>query len=134
MLGDGGDNQPPPSHAWGGCLITDILQEPWPEDCITKAVVLSPGEAIPNFSRHSRNERLPYCRARNIEFGLGAPFNWARKPTQTEALRKNMQEGCHTMTEAVVEKKTKPEGQGHHRKRQGTPVLQLWPMTSRRGC
>ena len=30
----------------GGCLITNILQEAWPEDQITEAVVLSPGEAI----------------------------------------------------------------------------------------
>ena len=42
MLGDGGGDQPPSSHALGGCLITDILQA-WPEDWITKAVVLLQG-------------------------------------------------------------------------------------------
>ena len=74
MLGDGGGNQPPPSHAWGECLITNILQEAWLEDQITKATVLSPGEANLFFGRYSRNEGLPYCRARDIEFGLGGPF------------------------------------------------------------
>ena len=39
MLADGGGNQLPPTHAWGGCLITDILQEAGPEDLITKAIV-----------------------------------------------------------------------------------------------
>ena len=43
MLGDGGGNHPPLSHVWGGCLITDILQEAWMEDQITEAMVLSPG-------------------------------------------------------------------------------------------
>ena len=62
-LGDRGGDQPPPSHVWGGCLITDILQEAWPEDWTTKAVVLSPREAILFFGRHSKNEGLPYQRA-----------------------------------------------------------------------
>ena len=68
MLGDIGGDQPPPSQAWGGCLITNILQEAWPEDWITEAMVLSLGEAILFFSRHSRNEGLPYHRARDVEF------------------------------------------------------------------
>ena len=109
MLGDRGGNQPPLSHAWGGCLITNILQEAWPEDCITKAVVLSPDEDILFFSRCSKNEVFPYCRTRKIEFGLEGPFNWARRVAQIEALRKTMQEGCHA---TVVEKKTKARGSG----------------------
>ena len=112
MLEDGGGNQPPPSHAWGGCLITNILQKAWPDECITEAVVLSPGEAILFFSRYSRNEGLPYCWARNIEFSLGGPFNWARRPTQIGALRKAMQEGGCTIIEAVVEKKMKARRPG----------------------
>ena len=75
MLGDGGGDQPPPSHAWGGCLITNILQQDWLEDWITEALVLSPGEAILFFGRYSRNEGLPYCRVRGVEFGLGSPIN-----------------------------------------------------------
>ena len=68
---------PPSCHAWEGGLITDILQEAWPDDCITEAMVLSPGAAILFFGRHSRNEGLPYQKARGIKFGLGGPFNWA---------------------------------------------------------
>ena len=105
MWGEGGGDQPPPSHAWGGCLITNILQEAWLEDWITKAVVLSPGEAILFFGRHSRNEGLPCHRARGIEFGLGSQFNWARRPAQIEASMKSVQEGCCAIVEAVVEKK-----------------------------
>ena len=112
MLGDGGGDQPPPSHAWRGCLITDILQEAWLEDQVTEAMALSPGEAILFFSRCSRNEGLPYCRARNVEFGLGGPFNWAGRPTQIEYLRKTMQEGCCVIIKAVVEKKMKTRGPG----------------------
>ena len=112
MLGDGGGDQLTPSHACGECLIANILQEAWPEDQITKAMVLSPGETILFFGRCSRNEGLPYCRARNIEFGLGGPFNWARRSTQIEASRKIVQ-GCqHTIIEAVVEKKTKAREPG----------------------
>ena len=90
MLGDEGSNQPPPSHAWGGCLITNILQEAWPEDWRTEAIVFPPGEAILFFSRCSKNEGLPYCRARNVDFGLGGPFNWSGKSVQIEASRKTV--------------------------------------------
>ena len=119
-LGDRGGDQSLLTHVWGGCLITDILQEAWPEDQITEAVVLSPEETILFFSRHSRNERLPYYRARNVEFGLGGLFNWAGRPAQIEASRKTVQEGCHTIIEAVIEKKMKarvpgqPWGRARH--------------------
>ena len=112
MLGDGGGDQTPPSHVWGGCLITDILQEAWLEDQITKATVLSPREAILFFSRCSKNEGLPYCRARNIVFGLGDPFNWAGRSTQMEASWKTMQKGHHAILKAVVETKMKARGPG----------------------
>ena len=112
MLGDGGGDQPPPSHIWGGCLITDILQDSWPEDWKTKTIVLPPGEAILFFRRHSKNEGLPYHRERNIEFGLGGLLNWARRSVQIEALRKTMQEGHCTILGAVVEKKMKAWGPG----------------------
>ena len=107
MLGDGGDDQPPLSHAWGGCLITDILQEAWLKDWITEAMVLSPGETILFFSRHSKNKGLPYHRARNVEFSLRGLFNWAGRSAQIEASRKTMQVVCHAILEAVVEKKMK---------------------------
>ena len=75
-------------------------------------MVLSPGEAILFFGRHSRNEGLPYCRARDVEFCLRGPFNWARRPTQIEALMKTMWEGHHAIVEAVVEKRMKARGPG----------------------
>ena len=81
-LEDGEGDQPQLPHARGGCLITDILQEAWPEDGITKAVVLSQRKAILFFGRCSKNKALPYCRARNIAFGLGGPFNWAGRSVQ----------------------------------------------------
>ena len=110
MLGDGGGDQPSPFHVWEGGLITDILQEAWVEDHITKAMVWSPGEAILFFSRQSKNEGLPYHKARDVEFGLGGPFNWAGRSVQIEALRKTMQEGCCAILKAVVEKKMKSRG------------------------
>ena len=112
MLGDRGSDQPPPPHVWKGGLIIDILQEAWLEDCITEAMVLSPGEPILFFSRCSKTEGLPYCKAREIEFGLGGPFNWAERSVQIEALRKTMQEGHCTILEAVVEKKMEASGPG----------------------
>ena len=112
MLGDGGGDQPPPSHAWAGYLITNILWEAWPEDWITEAVVLSHGEAILFFVRCYRNEGLPYHRARYVEFCLGCPFNWVRGPAQIEASIKIVQEGCHVIIEALVEKKTKARKPG----------------------
>ena len=93
-------------------MITNILKEAWPEDQITEAVVLSPGEAILFFGRCSRNEELTYHRARNIEFGLGGPFYWAGRPAQIEASRETVQEGCHATVDAVVEKKMKARGPG----------------------
>ena len=102
----------PTIHVWGGCLITNILQEAWLEDWITKAMVWSPWKAILFLDRHSKNEGLPYCRARNIEFGLGGLFNQAGRSTQIEASRKAMQEGCCVILEAVVEKKIKARGPG----------------------
>ena len=111
-LGDRGGDQPPPPHAWEGGFIPDILQGAWPDNDITRAMVLSPGEAILFFGKHSKNEGLPYCKARGIEFGLGGPFNWAGRSVQIEALRKTVQEGHHAILEAVVEKKTKATGSG----------------------
>ena len=110
MLGNGRGDQPTLPHAWEGGLNTDILQEAWSEDCITKAVVLSPGAAILFFDRHTKNEGIPYCMARDVKFCLGGPFSWARRSVQIEASRKTMQEGHHAILEAVVEKKTKVRG------------------------
>ena len=112
MLGDRGGDQPPLPHVWEGGLITDILQEAWPEHCITEAVVLFPGEAILFFCRHSKNEGLPYHQAREIEFGLGGPFSWAQRSVQIEASRKTMQESHCAILKAVVQKKMKARGSG----------------------
>ena len=111
-LGGWGGDQPILPNMWKGGLNTDILQEAWLEDCITEAMVLSPGEAILFFGRCSKNEGLPYCRARDIDFGLGGPFSWAGRSVQIEASRKTMQECCCAIPEAVVEKKMKARGPG----------------------
>ena len=71
------------------CLITNILQAAWPEDWITKAMVLSLGEAILFFGRHSKNEGLPYCRARNVEFGLGGPIQLGQEICIDRSFKKN---------------------------------------------
>ena len=73
---------------------------------------LVPREAILFFGRHSKNERLPYYRASNVEFGLGGPFHWARRSAEIEALNETMQEGHHTILKSVVEKKMKARGPG----------------------
>ena len=98
----------------GGCLISDTLKEAWLDDWITEAVVLSPGEAVLFFGRHSKNKELPYCKARNVEFGLGDPFNWAGRSVQIEALtlKKTIPECHHAILKAVVEKKTRARGPG----------------------
>ena len=49
-LGEGGGDQPPPSHAWSGSLISDMFQESLKEQ-ITKDVVLAPGKAIQFFGQ-----------------------------------------------------------------------------------
>ena len=94
-------------------MIVDILQEVWLEDQITKAVVLSPGEAILLFSRHSSNEGLPCSKARDVAFGLGGPFNWAGRPAQMEASMKSVQDDHCAIIEAVVERRTKTREPGH---------------------
>ena len=102
----------PHCPSMGRSLITDILQEAWPDNHITKAMVLSPGEAILFFSRHSKNEGLLYHKARDVKFGLGGPFNLARMSAQIEASRKTVQEGHHAILKAVVKKKMKARGPG----------------------
>ena len=125
---------PPASHVWGGCLNTDILQKAWPEDWITEAMLLSPGEAILFFSRHSRNEALPYCRVRNIKFRLGGPFNWVRRPTQIEASKTMQGRLLHQYWGCSREENEGQRAQDSHRVRQSPSRLQMWPMTSKSGC
>ena len=86
-------------------MITNILQEACLEDQITKAIDLSPGEAILFFGRCSKNEVLPYQRARHTEFSLGGQFKWAGRSAQMEASSKTIQEGGHAILEAMVEKR-----------------------------
>ena len=95
-----------------GCFITDIHHHTWPEDHITEAMILSPGEVILFLGRCFKNEGIPYHRERDIEFGLWGQFNWAWRSVEIEALRKTDQEGCHAILEAVVEKKMKARGLG----------------------
>ena len=55
---------------------------------------------------------FPITGQKNIEFGLGGPFNWARRSVLIEALRKTTQEGHHTILKAVVEKRDKGQRAG----------------------
>ena len=71
-----------------------ILQEAFPKDWITKAIVLSLGEAILFFGRCSHNEGLLYQKVKDIVLCLRGSFNWARKPAQIEATVNTVQEVC----------------------------------------
>ena len=108
----GKGNQPPPSHAWSGSPIADILQEACPKDWITKAVVLSPEEAILNYEICSCNEGFLYQKVKDIELGVRGSFNWARKPAQIEVTINTMQEGHQPIVDSVLEKKTKTRKPG----------------------
>ena len=57
-LGEGAGDQPPPSNTWCDLLILDMFQEGI-EEQITKAVVLTPGEAFLFFGGQSLEEGLP---------------------------------------------------------------------------
>ena len=113
-LGDGGNNQPSPSHVWSGSVIADILQEAWLRNWITEAVVLSLEEDILFFERCSQNEDLLYQKAKDIEFSLGGPFNLARKLAQIGASVKTMQK-----------RKLKPGGQDAPGERWSQPGILL---------
>ena len=112
-LGEGRGDQLPPLQAWNGLLITNILQETCPRDCITESVVLALGEAILFFGRHSCNEGLLYCDAQDIEHGLMGSITWTGRTAQVEATVKTIQEGCRTIEDAVPERKMKDRGPGH---------------------
>ena len=89
-----------------------MLQEACPWDQITKAVVLAPGEAILFFGRCSQREGLPYRSAKDVEFSLRGPVNWAGRTAQMEATANTVQEGDWAIVDAVMEKKTKARGPG----------------------
>ena len=110
-LGEGRGNQPPPSHAWSGFLIADILQEACPKDWITKAIVLSLPEAILFFGRCSLKEGLHYWKVKDIELGLRGSFNWAGKPVQIEVTVKTMQEFTKLLQMLSWKRKLRPGGQ-----------------------
>ena len=74
-LGEGGGDQPPPSHTWSGLLIVDMFQKGL-EEWITKAVVLAPGEDNP-ILRKTITQGLPLRNARDVGFSLMGQINWA---------------------------------------------------------
>ena len=112
-LGEGRGDQPSPSHAWNWLLITNILQEVCPRDCITEAVVLVPGEAILFFGRCLHNEGLLHCDAQDIEHGLMGSITGAGRTAWVEATVKTLQEGHRAIADAILEMKTKARGPGH---------------------
>ena len=106
-LEEGRGYLPQPSHTWNGLLITDILQEACPGDCITNAVVLAPGEAILFFGRCSCNEGLLYRNAQDVELGLKSSITWAGRTTQVEVTVNTVQEGHRDIADAIMEEENK---------------------------
>ena len=109
MLGEGGGDQPPPSHAWTGSLIVNMFQDGL-EEWITEAVVLAPGEVILFFRWWLLKEGIPLGNARDVGFCFAGPVNWARREAQvemTEALYRKVVESLQT----VVERELRPGGQ-----------------------
>ena len=92
-FGEGRGDQLPPSHAWNGSLIANILQAACPRDHITEAAVLALGEAILFFGRHLHKEGLLCCDAQDIKHGLMGSVTWAGRTGQVEATVNTMQEG-----------------------------------------
>ena len=88
-------------------MFQDSLKE-----VITEAVALAPGEAILSFGRQCQKEGLPYMSARDVEFSLTGPVNWARRTAQVEATANTVQEGHWVIADDVMEKKMKARGQG----------------------
>ena len=111
-LEEGRGDQPPPSHAWNGLLIPEILQEACPRDCITETVVLALQEAILFFERCSCNEGLLYCDAQDIEHGLTGCITWARRTTLVDVMVNTIKEGHRAITDPILEKKMKARGPG----------------------
>ena len=89
-LGEGGGNQPPPSHAWTSLLIANIFQDGL-EEWITDAVILAPREVILFFRWQSFKEGLCLGDTRDIGFCLGGPVNWTGRETQMETMVRNVQ-------------------------------------------
>ena len=112
-LWEGIGDQPPPSHTWNGLIISDILQEACPRDCITEAVVLALGEAIQFFGRCLHKEGLLYCSTQDIEHGLKGSVTWAGRTGQVEVTVNTIQEVSRAIADAVLEKKMKARGPGH---------------------
>ena len=110
-LGEGGGDQPSPSHAWSSSLILDMLQE-GPEEQITEAVVLAPREAILFFGWWSHKEGLPLGGTRDVGFSLTGLTSWAGRAGQVEVTISIVQEGCHAIAEAVIEQRNNARGLG----------------------
>ena len=112
ILGEGGGDQPQPSHAWIGSLIVDMFQEDL-EEQITKAVVLAPGKAILFFRRWSFKEGLPLGNICDVGFTLMGPIYWVGRTAYVEVTINTVQE-CHwAIEDAVVEERTKTRRPGH---------------------
>ena len=70
-------------------MIIDILQEAWPDDHITEAMVLSPGEAILFFGRHYKNEVLPYHKATDVDLGFRRPIQQGQEVSADRSFEEN---------------------------------------------
>ena len=133
-LGQRRCDQPPPSHAWNGSLIANILQEACPGDQITKSVVLVPGEAILFFRRCSCKEGLLYSNVQDIEHGLKGPVNWAGRITQVEVTINTMQKVTEPLQMPLQKIEQRPEGLGAPKGQGELPCHWLPPVILMNGC
>ena len=85
---------------------------------ITEAVVLVLREAILFFGRRSQKEGLPYTNARDIEFSLTGPNNWAGRTVQVKVTANTVHKGhqdycgcCHREANRGQEPRA-PQGSG----------------------
>ena len=97
-LGEGGGNEPPPSHAWRSSLLVDMFQGGL-EEQITEAVVLTSGEAVLFSGWWLCKEWLPLGSTRDIGLSLTGPISWAGRAVQVEATQSTVWEGCWAIEE-----------------------------------
>ena len=76
-------------------------------------MVLAPGETILFFGWWSFKEGLSLGGTRDIGFSLMGPTSWAGKAAQVEMTVSTVQEDCHVIVEAVIEKRSKARSPGH---------------------
>ena len=75
-------------------------------------MVLVPKEVILVFGQQLFKQGLPLGDARDVEFCLDGPVNWAGREAQVEMIEITIQEGHQAIADVIVEKRTKARGPG----------------------